>query len=338
MTYFDIRTRYTKSYRVQSETTENTVDYLNQHNQLITNSNRDVLNYFSNIRNSIPSQQESTLESPCSEFKTGSRILLDSLKYRPIEQYEKTVLPDINPRFERNNLESDVIEQPETVISVALYHPIRVSHCMAEFEILGSQPLSVLRDKFYCPVDFLELEGDTYLTKDNKADEKQSSSYFLIENHFYEETRNNNALYSSLINKWMQSLDRDTIKDKDKFTHSPMSEVPLDFIRFKLEIPYLFVHQGNCCHRIIFKEVRIHSKNDVSLKNLYPRITYEEIRKKVLCKICKSASPSWITIKDELVDEDPYIWCHTCFSLFHYEVDGTASAKFEAFKFRVSHE
>ena len=49
---------------------------------------------------------------------------------------------------------------------------------MQEFLVLGSQPLTALKDAFYCLKDFYSAET-----------EKSASSYFLIENTFYNDLR-----------------------------------------------------------------------------------------------------------------------------------------------------
>ena len=42
---------------------------------------------------------------------------------------------------------------------------------------------------------------------------------------------------------------------------------------------------------------------------------------------------SWVTVDDELATESPAYFCKTCFSLLHYDEEGTKSAEFKAYPY-----
>ncbi len=75
----------------------------------------------------------------------------------------------------------------EIIISVAFYHQEKGIKSQ-EYLVLGSQPLTALKERFYCLSDHI-LDGPS--TK---------SSFFFIENTFYNDFRDPNALdYSRYI-------------------------------------------------------------------------------------------------------------------------------------------
>jgi hypothetical protein len=45
----------------------------------------------------------------------------------------------------------------DLILTIAIFHPKHPQTRLAEFQILASQPLTVLRDAFYCLSDFLTL-------------------------------------------------------------------------------------------------------------------------------------------------------------------------------------
>ncbi len=75
----------------------------------------------------------------------------------------------------------------EILLSIAVFSPVNPFTRLAEFKFLGSQPLTALRDAFYCLSDFFDLSEDA--VNPNTLSKKISSSYLFIENTFYNDMR-----------------------------------------------------------------------------------------------------------------------------------------------------
>jgi snRNA-activating protein complex subunit 3 len=54
---------------------------------------------------------------------------------------------------------------------------------------------------------------------------------------------------------WAQDNARDRISEKT-YTAAMMADTTFEDLTFQMDVPYLFVHHGNCEHIIRFKEVR----------------------------------------------------------------------------------
>jgi snRNA-activating protein complex subunit 3 len=89
--------------------------------------------------------------------------------------------------------EEEAVESTEIVLVVELYHGLKKHTKTQEFLVLGSQPLTALRDRLYCLTDELAQEAKLNVP----------SGYFLIEDVFYNDMRNPKAIdYSEPIIKW----------------------------------------------------------------------------------------------------------------------------------------
>ncbi|RUO95682.1 hypothetical protein BC936DRAFT_143440 [Jimgerdemannia flammicorona] len=81
------------------------------------------------------------------------------------------------------------ITVPELLLSIAIYQENRPHSRLQEFLILGSQPMTALRDAVYCLSDFLTYEANDEASMVNKHHRKVSSSYFFLEGTFYVDKR-----------------------------------------------------------------------------------------------------------------------------------------------------
>jgi hypothetical protein len=100
---------------------------------------------------------------------------------RPVKPRRKEV-NYLTPQMQLNpNVDFVPIDENEVLLSVALYHHTK-KFKMQEFFVLGSQKLTELTDKFYCLTDLIM---DQVTTK---------SRYLFIENVFYNDHRDSNAI------------------------------------------------------------------------------------------------------------------------------------------------
>ncbi|KAG0196075.1 small nuclear RNA activating complex, polypeptide 3, partial [Mortierella sp. GBA30] len=83
------------------------------------------------------------------------------------------------------------IMDTEMVVSAALYSALRPTQRTQEYLFLGSQPLTALRDAFYCLSDFVSQgpdEPEENAPTRNRSDKKTSNSFIYIEGVFYTDT------------------------------------------------------------------------------------------------------------------------------------------------------
>lgn len=86
---------------------------------------------------------------------------------------------------------------------MAFYNQNKPATRMQEFLVLGNQPLTALRDAFYCLRDFYKVtpwEKPVQNSIVNSTEKKTSSSYFFIEKVFYNDLRDPRAIdYSEYV-------------------------------------------------------------------------------------------------------------------------------------------
>ncbi|CAG8618880.1 11548_t:CDS:2 [Gigaspora rosea] len=118
-------------------------------------------------------------------------------------------------KFSKPNKQDEIQifeNKPDVILSVAFYNQSKTSTRTQEFLVLGSQPLTALRDAFYCLRDFYKLEPweqPKPTTILNATNRKMSPSYFFIENVFYNDLRDPRAVdYSKNIIEWVKEKNR----------------------------------------------------------------------------------------------------------------------------------
>ncbi|EFA86627.1 hypothetical protein PPL_00428 [Heterostelium album PN500] len=201
--------------------------------------------------------------------------------------------------------EDDILTNAEVIITFALYHPCK-SLKVQEISVLGSQKLTDLKDKIYCLRDRI-LDG-----------QNRKSSYFFINNIFYNDTRDpNNIKYSETILEWLRP------KNKDIYYQEKNMQDEI-FLNLSLSIgeKYLYCNQGNCEHFLIAKKIRLITVNDSQKRSDYPFVNYQLKVRRRKCKICEIYPSKFVTIGDKLVDETPYFFCEECYRMFHYTKEG----------------
>eukprot|EP01080_Neovahlkampfia_damariscottae_P012307 gene12307-5981_t len=203
-----------------------------------------------------------------------------------------------------------IIENDEILIHVSFYHSDR-NLKVQEYIILGSQKLTELRDCFYCLNDHM-ISGNEF-----------PSGYFFIENVFYNDLRNKNAIdYSNDIIEWSKSNESFQKISPLPFYKKDMEETTLFDLQLRVGEKYLYCHQGNCKHYIIFNQVRFLNDQDDDNYNSYPlRIFQSKVRRRK-CSICEIYSAKWVTYTDKLSPENPSFYCDSCYRQFHYSEKG----------------
>ncbi|RIA88113.1 snRNA-activating protein of 50kDa MW C terminal-domain-containing protein [Glomus cerebriforme] len=238
---------------------------------------------------------------------------------------------------------------PEVVLSVAFYNqsnpPSRTQSNSPsrtqEFLVLGSQPLVALRDAFYCVSDFYKQEVSELpasVNALNSPEEKKSGSYFFIEDVFYNDCRDKDALdYSKIIVEWVNQNERYTHPGLGLYQRKNMDEVTFSDLSIRLNQPYLFVHKGDCEHAIVFTDLRLWHKADGLDANAFPKATFKcrIIRHK--CRMCITRPAALVTINDFMAGETPAYFCDKCYNEYHY--DSNSNLLYDNYKvFRYAHD
>lgn len=198
----------------------------------------------------------------------------------------------------------------ETVFSVTLFHPVK-GRLQQQLLALGSQHLSALRDQIYC-------------LKDTTADGHQcNSGFFFIENTFYNDLRAELAVeYSSCIVDWAAKHGWQLRKNlaEQELKQARMETARLDQIGLLPGEQYLYCHQGNCEHILVFDQVEAVTGCADPAK--YPFKLFDRQQELRKCSICNIHTARRVTYRDRLAPEEPCFFCEICYRQLHYSEDG----------------
>nr|XP_047139374.1 snRNA-activating protein complex subunit 3 isoform X2 [Hydra vulgaris] len=229
-----------------------------------------------------------------------------------------------------NFIEEDLPKEPETsekipndevLLAVSVYH--------------SQKKLSALRDVIVCTSDNI-IYGDFSKNPDlscaKPVKEFCQSAFFFIEKCFYNDTRNPlNRDYSKIIIEWAKDEERYTVNGLGLFTSAIMENTTFSDLKIRLGYPYLYCHQGNCEHLIVFNDMRMVSKDDPQALQSYPFKVYQAPYKRRKCSVCNIHYAKWRTLNDPLAFDNPSLFCERCFKYLHYTQDGKPLCDFKAF-------
>ncbi|XP_064609123.1 snRNA-activating protein complex subunit 3-like [Liolophura sinensis] len=205
------------------------------------------------------------------------------------------------------------------------------------YQVLSCQTLTDLRDKIRCVSDLM-VEGEFSVNPDLPSDvcakEIYKSGFFFIEDKFYNDMRDPDCRdYSRVIMDWAATKPR----GMGPLESVVMENVKFDDLCIRLGHPYLYMHQGNCEHLIVFSDIRMLQPDDILDIREYPLMTMRRTKQRTFCKVCLNTASRWVTLNDELAPENPCYFCDPCFRSLHYDEDGKKVCKFEAYKYFDSH-
>ena len=237
------------------------------------------------------SHKSSKLECLQAEQKKGSQ--------RPEVNY-------ISPFLQHAaHLDATTVNPDDVLLSVAVVQPGEGGKAKAqEFLVLGSQPLSALRDSIYC------------LSNHTLGGAQRRSGYFFLESTFYNDMRDpSNIDYSRYL------LESDPAA-MERFQSRKMEDTLFKDIAVSVGTPYIFMHQGDCQHTLVFTEIRQMQPYDCRLVTAYPLQVFQcKIRRKK-CRICDIFASRYVTYNDKLAPDNPCFFCDNCYVDFHYGADG----------------
>ena len=169
-----------------------------------------------------------------------------------------------------------------------MYNPANSNRKLQEVEILGSQTLVDFRDAIYCLSDFMQSrERDHQVEVVNTPSKKMSPSMIYIDHVFYIDTRLQTIpddYYHNLIETWLtkKRVDRSTFRYETK----TMQNVILDDIAIQLQQPYMLLHQDECEHMLLVKDIRLISPIEYKSKADFPRTTRNVKYDRFKCSMC----------------------------------------------------
>ncbi|XP_037774200.1 snRNA-activating protein complex subunit 3-like [Penaeus monodon] len=97
-----------------------------------------------------------------------------------------------------------------------------------------------------------------------------------------------------------------------------MSETTFLDLKVRLGYPYVFLHQGNCEHIIIFTDIRLHHQNDVPDPQRFPLLRGQASKLSVKCVICSLNLANWIVLDEPRLPIAVAHVCHRCLKMFCY--------------------
>eukprot|EP00897_Mesotaenium_endlicherianum_P004688 jgi/Mesen1/4247/ME000022S03535 len=215
------------------------------------------------------------------------------------------------------------VHASESVLCVQFYQSGQHSTKAQEFLVLGSQPLSALRDRVYCLQDTIA----------SKYSQSLPSAYFCIEDVFYNDLRKSSSRdYSQAVIAWNNRRRSEAPQPQDvpggdtaessagyrppPYSARRMDRVRFDELRLRVGARYLYLHQGGCKHFFAVTDVRLVHPLDVRDAADYPpKARYRK------CDICDVFGTKFVTYKDRLMANEPAFQCEKCYHALHYSKD-----------------
>ncbi|KAK7078715.1 small nuclear RNA activating complex, polypeptide 3 [Halocaridina rubra] len=193
-----------------------------------------------------------------------------------------------------------------------------------ELLLLGSQNLSDLRDALICINDLgvnQDFSADPqihHLSHVPNNSIQFPSGFFYINGVFYNDVRDLDAkLYSDNIIKWAKRH-----VEIGEVKAAKMHETKFIDLELRLGYPYVYMHQGNCEHIIVFTDVRLHHPTDPQDSAKYPMFRGQATKLAVKCHICSLFLANWIVMNDSRIPVPNAHVCDRCLKQFCYNNKG----------------
>uniref|UniRef100_A0A034W8Q7 snRNA-activating protein complex subunit 3 n=1 Tax=Bactrocera dorsalis TaxID=27457 RepID=A0A034W8Q7_BACDO len=254
---------------------------------------------------------------------------------RSRETYAVVPLPcqQQNEKYDFRDIYNDII------LKIRIYRPARVVHTSQslekpvfaeEFECLGSNYLSDLRDKISCVCKkkrFFDVSDNPTAELPVKTTDP---AYFFINNTFYNDRRNpDNPDYSEVIRTWAKKA----VGLKDlHFEVAQMETTRFLDLTVSIGFPQLYQHHGNCQHVFVISQIEVVTPRlQCAQRHIYPRLCSFGYFNNRVCNMCGTRRYTFIVTKSDRQLHDPAYICNKCFFDYHY-IDGKKIGNFQAFK------
>lgn len=94
-------------------------------------------------------------------------------------------------------------------------------------------------------------------------------------------------------------------------------------LTIRLGAYYLYRHQGDCDHVLMFTDMRMLHDNDERSLAAYPLLTFKIKSRRKKCGVCDLHLAAYVTYNDKLAAHSPFYFCRLCYKPLHYDKDGT---------------
>ncbi|KAI3669633.1 hypothetical protein L6452_40941 [Arctium lappa] len=247
-----------------------------------------------------------------------------------------------------NNRENIPLHSSEILLCIEVYHSRKAWVKTQEIVVLGQQLLTELRDKIYCLTDEI-------MKLSNKND---PSGYFLIEDIFYNDLREANAIdYSKPILDWLKVSEKTALEKWECIISGELQQKQKEFLgsgngpklprlkalpmqatcfcdlRFRLGAGYLYCHQGDCKHVMVIRDMRLIHPQDVHNRAAYPLIMFQSKVRFQKCSSCKIYKAVKVTVDDKWAPENPCYFCGICYYMLHYSNNELIYNDFKVFDY-----
>lgn len=233
---------------------------------------------------------------------------------------------------------ADIKPLEDSLITVRFYESFKYTPSMKnqprfnqEYQVLGSNFLTDLRDKIYCHCNngpFLDI-SDNPLNLPPHDRSTPNPGFFFIHETFFNDTRNiQNEDYSETIRRWLKRFNY--IRD---FKTAIMQDTKFEDLEIRFGYPCVYQHQGACEHLFCITSVDLIDDSNVLSSSDYPMLKNSCKKRSTLCDICGLTDASFIVTNCALHVKDPMKVCESCFFTFHYEKDRvTKTCSFNAYQ------
>ena len=212
-----------------------------------------------------------------------------------------------------------ITSNPTAVLTVQLFRPIdparreenvksdRPVHLDMEVEVISSQKLTQLRKCISCPSDFNEVPNSF---SSLNTSEVSKSGFFFINDTFYNDLSGTGQQdYSQVILDWAVG------RGIGPFDTNVMSKTVIQDLTIQLGYPYVYVHQGNCEHLLVFKDIRLMNRRKETEKD-FPRVVHTARRCRIICYMCKTNTAA-VIVQDMNLPSSPFFFCTDCRDIFY---------------------
>ncbi|CEM03451.1 unnamed protein product [Vitrella brassicaformis CCMP3155] len=277
---------------------------------------------------------------PASAFKNS---LPETLTYDPVAI--SPLIQPTEPAAAGHHQPQHRSPAEDTIVSFAFYH--REGFLAQEIDLLGSQTLGDLRDALKCEED-TNFDGARF----------SMSALFYFDGQFYADARDPVAVdYSVWLRPWIDkqaahkggrkgAVDdggsedsnsnqggddaNDTLFDREQQglidaagrPTKTMHETRLADASFGVQAQGMFLHQGECEHRIVVTNVRVRGPHDCPYDDAYPINTFLAETRFRKCQVCNVNVSELMLVKERRVETNPAFMCHNCYVMLDQDEHG----------------
>nr|CCA14275.1 snRNAactivating protein complex subunit 3 putative [Albugo laibachii Nc14] len=210
-------------------------------------------------------------------------------------------------------------ENGEMIVWMDVLHPSKEPNKTQSFLVLGSQKLTSLIDQISCSMD-------QRFTK-----HKITSKMLYFGGSFYVDCRShsttNHVDYSLPIRKWIAS--RTSRKNRfgppdGEVDNAPrsMEQTRFDELSLHQNLEGVFIHQGECEHFVLLRNVRMLHEYDTNASASFPMRLRNHLPKPLRnCLICKQFAAKFVCYEDRLATSEPMFFCDRCYKSAHCDPD-----------------